>query len=664
MRQVCAHWLVTTVNQTGDWAGSTSPEIIDEVEISQDEKLLAMAYQIDPDGYVVVPVLKEMPPVMAFTESGHLVLDERFGPAALIRDVMADRTNKFADLYGNLDIPQAETTPMFDAVNRRGWDALLKSDLRTPLEQVGPLITTTWHQTAPYNSYCPWGDGSRSVVWCVATALAQIIRYHEWPPAGFGHTEYIWNGDQSCGGDSPGMLLQANFSDRFFYNETLHDVAELSMEVGKSYHVDYGVCYSVGDTSPTYTLLPDYFAYQDSVTDNFRSDHSADEWFAIVQEEINKNRPIDYLIFNHMIACDGWMISGTQKYYHMNYGWGGGSTIWYALDNLYCGWAGCDPMKEHMYTQIEPDRRIMFYADTIAGYAPLTLQFTGSSDRNVTSWFWTFGDGTSSTEQSPTHEYVNPGIHDVSLQIHYDEDSLSRSRSEYIYVLDDSVGASAPVPSAGAELIADVSASNLMPLSRIFLPISYSGNIDLTLDSCSVQGCRTSDFQQVAEVNPEPENKRLSIDMIAWQSGYSSKPFLDAGEGSIVRLYFSVPADALPGESALIAFNNYNSNELMFYGSIYGFEHRYIPGVSSLSISMPAVCGDADGSTEVDIDDVVYLIQYIFSGGPAPSPVAAGDADCSGEIDIDDVVYVIAYIFADGPAPCDPNGDQVLDCTP
>jgi hypothetical protein len=76
----------------------------------------------------------------------------------------------------------------------------------------------------------------------------------------------------------------------------------------------------------------------------------------------------------------------------------------------------------------------------------------------------------------------------------------------------------------------------------------------------------------------------------------------------------------------------------------------------------PYVCGDADGSTGVDIDDVVYLIAYIFSGGPAPVPYESGDANCSGEIDIDDVVYVIGYIFSGGNAPCDPDGDEVPDC--
>jgi hypothetical protein len=65
--------------------------------------------------------------------------------------------------------------------------------------------------------------------------------------------------------------------------------------------------------------------------------------------------------------------------------------------------------------------------------------------------------------------------------------------------------------------------------------------------------------------------------------------------------------------------------------------------------------GDANGDGSVDIDDTVYLVAYIFSGGCAPDPLVSGDADCNDEIDIDDVVYLVAFIFSGGPAPCNDN---------
>jgi uncharacterized protein (TIGR02145 family) len=64
------------------------------------------------------------------------------------------------------------------------------------------------------------------------------------------------------------------------------------------------------------------------------------------------------------------------------------------------------------------------------------------------------------------------------------------------------------------------------------------------------------------------------------------------------------------------------------------------------------LCGDANGDAAVDISDAVNIIQYIFSGGPAPNPLAAGDANHDGSVDISDVVYLIQYIFSGGPSPC------------
>ncbi len=63
-------------------------------------------------------------------------------------------------------------------------------------------------------------------------------------------------------------------------------------------------------------------------------------------------------------------------------------------------------------------------------------------------------------------------------------------------------------------------------------------------------------------------------------------------------------------------------------------------------------CGDANGSGIVNISDAVYLVNYIFAGGPAPNPLASGDANCSGGVNISDAVYLINYIFSGGAAPC------------
>ncbi len=63
------------------------------------------------------------------------------------------------------------------------------------------------------------------------------------------------------------------------------------------------------------------------------------------------------------------------------------------------------------------------------------------------------------------------------------------------------------------------------------------------------------------------------------------------------------------------------------------------------------ICGDTNGDGTVDVGDVVYLISYLYRGGPAPSPVEVGDTNCDGVVDIGDVVYMIEYLYRNGPAP-------------
>ncbi len=64
-------------------------------------------------------------------------------------------------------------------------------------------------------------------------------------------------------------------------------------------------------------------------------------------------------------------------------------------------------------------------------------------------------------------------------------------------------------------------------------------------------------------------------------------------------------------------------------------------------------CGDPNDDESVNIGDAVYLINYIFKGGPAPQPeLAAGDPDCDGNVNVGDAVFLINYIFKGGNMPC------------
>jgi hypothetical protein len=80
--------------------------------------------------------------------------------------------------------------------------------------------------------------------------------------------------------------------------------------------------------------------------------------------------------------------------------------------------------------------------------------------------------------------------------------------------------------------------------------------------------------------------------------------------------------------------------------------HYRIPcgDVANTSYCKP---GDANGDGEVNVGDAVYMISYIFSGGPPPSPfeICSGDANGDCQCNVGDAVYIISYVFQGGAAP-------------
>jgi hypothetical protein len=73
--------------------------------------------------------------------------------------------------------------------------------------------------------------------------------------------------------------------------------------------------------------------------------------------------------------------------------------------------------------------------------------------------------------------------------------------------------------------------------------------------------------------------------------------------------------------------------------------------VDDVNIATVFIRGDANGDGTINVSDVVYLINYLFIGGPAPVPLAAGDVNCDGIVNVSDVVYLINYLFIGGPPP-------------
>jgi len=68
--------------------------------------------------------------------------------------------------------------------------------------------------------------------------------------------------------------------------------------------------------------------------------------------------------------------------------------------------------------------------------------------------------------------------------------------------------------------------------------------------------------------------------------------------------------------------------------------------------SQGQIRGDCNHDDYVDVSDAVYIINYVFVGGPPPVPYEIGDANCDEYVDVGDAVYIINYVFVGGPPPC------------
>jgi hypothetical protein len=95
----------------------------------------------------------------------------------------------------------------------------------------------------------------------------------------------------------------------------------------------------------------------------------------------------------------------------------------------------------------------------------------------------------------------------------------------------------------------------------------------------------------------------------------------------------------LSGSMGQLATTDISSTNLKLYQGFWQNLTQWFP------------CGDVNRSGFVDVDDVIFIVTYIFGAGEAPDP-KLGNTNCAEAVDIDDIIYLITYIFGAGPIPC------------
>lgn len=208
------------------------------------------------------------------------------------------------------------------------------NDIPAPTKPVSPLTKTTWGQGTPYNTFCPMSDNGRCITGCVATAMAQIMKYYNYPAQGTGGHSYQWNGQTLTA--EPGAhtynwsKMLPSYSSTTYTNENVLAVAQLMYDCGLTCEAEYGTNVT---WASIYRQFVDYFGYDSSSAWMYKYLTSNAQWERIINEELLVSRPVYYCAQNkshegHLFIVDG---CDDKNYFHINWGWDGHQDGYFTL---------------------------------------------------------------------------------------------------------------------------------------------------------------------------------------------------------------------------------------------------------------------------------------------------------------------------------------------
>ena len=229
------------------------------------------------------------------------------------------------------------------------WEAhSLRSDNKENI--IKPLIKVNWNQNGAYAKYCPIDKkGKRTLVGCVAVAMAQVMSVYQYPKAPKGNGVY-WKPNES---QSTYITLKNekpyDWEKIMSGADNKDEVARLLYHCGVAVRMKYGADVSTAymediregliskfsyrhDSLKHYVKLYDEITGENSFT---RHAYSDERWSNLILNELKQGRPtISSFNFNysqHALNVDGF--DGINAF-HLNYGWGGVSNGYYTLDEM------------------------------------------------------------------------------------------------------------------------------------------------------------------------------------------------------------------------------------------------------------------------------------------------------------------------------------------
>lgn len=268
-------------------------------------------------GYVIVSADDATEPILGYTVSG--AFDKDNLPVQL-REMLAQ--------YDNI-------------ISSVGKQSVAKSPYVPPTQTVAPLMSSEWGQGYPYNMLCPLDGDSRSVTGCVATAMAQIMRYKRWPEGTTAALDAYSRGSISVDALPATTFDWDNMLDRYDYpsygTETQRQaVAKLMQYCGSSVHMQYSSKGSGSFSFDVPNALTNDFGYSKNVRLVKPESYTMADWDAMMVNELSNQRPVlltgvSMAVGGHAFVCDGYDGNGL---YYIDWGWNGVDNGFYRLSFL------------------------------------------------------------------------------------------------------------------------------------------------------------------------------------------------------------------------------------------------------------------------------------------------------------------------------------------
>ncbi len=326
---------------------ATSPKILEAVKVEAER---IYAFNVDGGGYVIASGDSRALPVLGYSDSGSIDWAD-----------MPENMRAWLKGYDEAIATLGSSTDFADG-NLLTADGKQTSSTRLARTAIEPMITTQWYQDAPYWNKIPLYDGDdpqkhgkNCLAGCVATAMAQIMKFHEWPkaetkaiPAYDQETYYdgkskIWHIDEL----PPITFDWANIIDKYTIRDNVTGkktvvgteaqqdaVATLMRYCSQACEMGLGTV-SSNTSGSTIPRAYYYMNYAPSVQLVNRAFRGIDEWEELIYSELSARRPVHYNgIENyggHSFVCDGYDGDGM---FHINWGWSGEKDGYYVLSVL------------------------------------------------------------------------------------------------------------------------------------------------------------------------------------------------------------------------------------------------------------------------------------------------------------------------------------------